>query len=156
MNTQPRNVRDTWLHFLSDNLPGVVIWNVRRDTNVVMGTVSASQAQLKINAVNVCFVGDNLRTHISSVVASIDIAYDDELKAVEVVSKLYTILQAAAYTPLLDYSSDTPVSTGGMLIWNPNAVNFKPVADELAYRRTCNLTLQYKTEPVPGLSQPAS
>lgn len=131
------SVRDTFLHLLADNLVSpVTVHHVRQDPD------TPANQRLQTNAVNVQFLNDNLHMVVSDLRVAIDVIHEDERTAIDWTKQVWTILGAALYTPIFDYSSGTPVATGQNLSWN-QPVGFRPVFDELYTRRGCVLTLQY-------------
>lgn len=133
-----REARDTFLHFLQDNLPGVIVRNLRRDSD------DPSLAELAVNALNVQFIGDDLQIHISKLMVTMDIIFDEELSAIDCMNKIWGILSPGAYSPLLDYTDPTtPVATGSNLYWNQDSIRFRPIVSELTFRYNCTLQLSY-------------
>src|SRR5688572_11161354 len=108
-----RATRDTFLHFLSDNLTGLTVRNVRKATN------NPSLAKLADNAVNVQFLTPRPHPHIASQLVSIDVIHEDELTAVDMTQQVYELLSSAYYTPKYDYTDpDNPVLTGQNIMWS--------------------------------------
>ena len=128
------DVRDSFLHFLADNLTPIIVnnvsvpilvHNVRRDVN------SPANDNLLINALNIKFLNSDFSMNVSSLTVSIDVIYDDELQAAGVQHALFTLLSQAAYTPKLDYSNITnPVDVGYTVFWEPE-IKFKPISNML-------------------------
>lgn len=154
--TNIQNVRSTFLHFLADNLPDLEVWNVRRQSELTGGTASAAQSQIKMNAVNVTFTNMNPRTKVANVTARIEVVYDDELNAVSALEQVSTILQASGMTALNDYTSTPPTATGRSIFWSVNSLDFRPVADQLAYRQGSSLVIYFNNELFPNLVQLAT
>jgi hypothetical protein len=133
-----RSARDTFLHYLSDNLPGLTVNFVRRDST------NPNNSKPKINAVNVTFFNDLLSTHISRLQVSVDTLYNDELQAIDAVQQVVALLQAAAMTPELDYTVPAaPVATGTNIYWNPFTITFKTVGSDVYFHYSCTLTISH-------------
>lgn len=128
------DVRDSFLHFLADNLQPIIVnglqvsipvHNVRRDLN------TPGNDQLQMEAVNVKFLNTDYSMEVSNLTVSIDVLYSDELQAAGVQDALFTLLKQAAYTPKLDYTNPAnPVDVGYTVFWEP-AIKFKPIHDML-------------------------
>ena len=144
------NVRDSFLHFLSDNLTtttvngatvNILVHNTRRDINVV-GSDSN-----QIDAINVKFLNADFAMEVSTLTASIDVIYSDELQCAAVTEALFTLLRQAAYTPKLDYSDlDNPVDVGYTVFWEP-AIKFKPIQNMLYTHYHARLILNHYQQP---------
>jgi hypothetical protein len=127
-----RSVRDTFLHFLADNLPGVTVRYLRRDLN------DPSADNLAVNALNVQFLNVELG-HIDTHQTVLD---TDEA-ALAAMQSAWEILKAGAYTPLLDYTVPaTPVVVGKNVFWDRNKVQFRRLYDDNHCRYTCTLPLR--------------
>jgi hypothetical protein len=128
------DVRDSFLHFLADNLQTVtvnniivpiIVHNVRRDLNV------PASDQLSLDAINVKFLNTDYGMNVSSQTVSIDLCYNDELQAASVQTALFNLLRQAAYTPKLDYTNPTdPAVIGYQVFWEPG-IKFKPIHNML-------------------------
>jgi hypothetical protein len=115
-------VRDTFLHFLADNLNGVEVHHVVKDPN------DPSSDMLKMNCVNVTFLGVGLTNTINVQDVSVDVVADSAEDAVSWMLAVWGLLKAAFYTPLRDYTDyQNPVSCGSNLMWE-RQVNFRPVS----------------------------
>lgn len=134
-----RQVRDSFLHLLADNLPAYTIWNIRRDVN------NPEQERVHEEAVNVQFIDDNPSVHIGNMVVALDVVSADELTAVDMMQAVWTLLSSSAYTPLLDYSTTPATPQGSNLFWNQNNIRFRPVWDQLYCRFTSTVTLRVHT-----------
>lgn len=116
--------RDTFLHFLADNLPTATVHFVVRDPN------DPSADKLKMNCVNVEFLGYGLAHDISVHDVSVDVVADSTEDAITWMSEVWGLLKAAFYTPLFDYTDPAyPVATGTNLMWD-RQVNFRPIYSE--------------------------
>lgn len=134
-----RQVRDSFLHFLADNLTGVPIHAVRRDLT------NPSSDKLQGNALNVQFLNSTFGVSQSSQTVALDILNDNELTVVDWTEQLWRLLKASFYTPLLDYTDpQNPVPTGTNIMWDRNGVRFNPLWDDYYYRYACYLSLHYQ------------
>lgn len=134
-----RQARDTFLHFLADNLVGRLVHPIRLDLS------DPSKALLAMNAINVSFEDMALDT-VSQQWAVIDIVGDDELSVIVWVKEVSDILRAAYMTPLLDYINPaSPVSTGSNLTWDRRAVSFRRVHSGQYVHYTCSLPLRFQS-----------
>jgi hypothetical protein len=132
--------RDTFLQFLSDNLsPGIAVHNLRRDVNF------PDTAQLQMNALNVQFLSDTPSVCISSVSATVDVVYDNELTAIDAATTVYKLLSLSGLIPLLDYTNQAapPVSLGSNLFWNVDSIKFRSVFGDTYFRYSALMTLSY-------------
>ncbi len=133
--------RDSFLHFISDNLPdGAVLHAIRRDPNV------RDADTLATNAVNVSFynLSAGAGTALCSQQAVIDVINDDENTAVDWVGALVDVLRASFYTPLQDYAdSANTVSTGTNITWDRKRVTFKHIAASTYSHFSCLLSLKF-------------
>jgi hypothetical protein len=134
-----REVRDTFLKFLSDNLPNTIpVHAVRRDSK------NPSGDKLQMNAVNIEFLSVKLRVTVGCQLCSIDVVADDELAALESVKQVWILLSSAFYTPQLNYSNPSaPVPTGTNVMWKPSNVEFIPVPSDFYFHYTCALKLDF-------------
>jgi len=133
-----RAVRDTFLHFLADNLTGVTVHPVRREID------RPDSDRLQMNAVNVQFLNIEPRVHVASQMVSIDVINDNELTALDWVSKVWEILNKAFYTPKYDYTVPaSPVATGDNIMWEPDGVGFRKVTNDYYAHFSCFLELKH-------------
>jgi len=136
--------RDSFLHFINDNLPtGVVCHALRRDP------ASRASDALQMNAVNVSFLnlsaGDGTALCAQQVV--IAVVADDENTAVDWVGTLFTLLRSAFYCPMLDYTVPTaPVATGTNIMWDRKRVTFKRITSEGYAHYSCLLSLKFVSQ----------
>lgn len=133
-----RACRDTFLHFLADNLTGQTVHPLRRDVD------NPSSGTLQNNAVNVQFIKDHPDVHIGSTFVIIDVINDNELQAIANTRDVWNLLSAAAYTPKFDYSSGSPVATGTNVMWDPCRVTFIQVRDDFSFHYSCLLELEHR------------
>lgn len=133
-----RNVHDTFLRFIADNLVGIPIHAVRRDPN------EPSAALLQANALNVEFSDMALTPGVSVMRVSIDVLNDDSLKAMEWMSALWQLLRASFYVELKDYSDPSnPVALGKRVVWDLDSVRFHLVASTAYAHYSLVLPLKY-------------
>lgn len=122
-----RSTRDTFLHYLADNLPTLTIHNLRIDKD------DPKLNQIKLNAVNVTFHNSDFSgpNDLSQQLVTVDVINDNELLATEQTELVSRLLFTAAYAPLMDYTSPSaPVQIGKeRLFWN-TTLRFKPVHAE--------------------------
>lgn len=134
-----RQARDTFLRFLSDNLPGIAVHNLRKDTNFPDTSV------LQMNAVNVQFLTDYPKVCVSTLTATVDVVSDNELPGIDMATSVFLLMTASGLTPILDYSDPTnpPVPLGSNLFWNPESIKFRPVYGDTYFRHSALITLYY-------------
>jgi hypothetical protein len=131
-----RNSRDTFLHFLSDNLTGLTIHPIRKDPD------NPSLSTMQMGAVNVGFGSVDPGILLSTVFVKIDILAETELDAVDSMQQVWALLSSAFYTPLLDYTDPSnPVVTGTMLMWKQ--VRFVPVPTDAYFQFSCTLSVRF-------------
>lgn len=133
-----KKVRDTFLHFLADNMGTTPVHPIRRDPNDPGGEV------LQLNAVNVEFFGVDLDTGVSTFQVAVDCIAEDETSVLNMVNSVWSLLKSAFYTPMLDYTNPaSPTSTGRNIMWDRYKVRFKKVANPNYCHYTCLLTLRF-------------
>ena len=135
-----RHARDTFLHYLADNLTGLTVNNVRFDST------RPSHNQLMQNSINIEFINDRLNVSSQNALQlSLDAIYDDELKALDAVRQLWALLAKTEITPLLSYDSSltSPTKLGPMLRWSSKAVKFNKLVSDLAFRYNSHIILFY-------------
>lgn len=137
MSTPFRDCRDTFLHFLYDNLAGIAVVAIREDPN------DPSASVLKPNAINVQFLKLSADT-VATQQVSIDIIHDTENTAVDWMESVWTLLRSAFYTPLYNYSTPSaPVAKHTNIMWDRDSVKFIPVMSENFVRYKCVLPLKF-------------
>jgi hypothetical protein len=128
-------VRDTFLHYLADNLPGKTIHYRRFDVN------DPNALALVENAINVEFFDISPEVAVSTQRVALDVIFTDERTAVAAMTAVWGVL-VTHQTPLMDYSNPaSPVATGSNLMWSK--VSFKRVTEQNYCHYLCLLTLQY-------------
>lgn len=116
-----RATRDSFLHFMADNLPSRTVHPVRREVD------RPDSDKLQMNAINVKFLNSDFTVHGADQLVVIDVIYDDELTALDVAREIWTILSSSSYTPKLDYTDPSnPVDTGYWIFWDTEA-KFRPI-----------------------------
>lgn len=135
-----RATRDTFLHFLADNLTGRTVWPIRKSST------DPAKSKLKENAVNVQFLTMTQHMHIAGTLVSIDILHQDELTAVDITQEVWQLLSSAFYTPNYDYTNpNSPVATGENIYWDNDSVVFKPIDNSPNYMHfNCTMELRHK------------
>jgi len=132
------NTRDTFLHFLADNLAGITIHPIRFEKDV------PDTSTLQVNAVNVNFLHPRLDVHVSSQLVSIDILHESELTAVDWAEQLARLMQKAAKTPKLNYTVPlSPVATGTDIYWDTE-VRFRPVVADYYFHLSATVLLHHR------------
>lgn len=108
-----RNCRDSFLMFLSDNLAGIPIHAVRRDS----GNPNADL--LQTGAINVKFLDPTFDNQVADQPVAIDVLHDDELTALDWTQQLWNLLSTRFFTEMYDYTNPaSPVATGYVIFWN--------------------------------------
>jgi hypothetical protein len=134
-----RQARDTFLHFLADNLPTLTIHNLRHDPNF------PSASQLQMEGLNIQFLNDSPRVDVSGLTVTIDATYANELDAVDAMTTVWKLLQLTGYTRLTDYSDPNNLIVHNTnLVWDTTQVRFRPVFSDTYTRFSCLLALSYQ------------
>lgn len=135
------SARDTFLHFLADNLPITIpVHPVRRDASNPSGDL------LQTNAVNVTYVSVDPSVQISIQRVVVDVLNDDENTCSDWLDTVFALLSSAYYTPLLDYTNPTsPVPTGQNVYWDSGTgkIAFKRIPSEEYVHYSCTLALKF-------------
>jgi len=121
-------VRDTFLHFLADNLVDIAFHYVRRDSNDPSGEL------LLRNAVNVEFLGAELNNDLSKWQVAVDIVADDEETAVTMLDEVWKLLKSAFYTPILNGT--------GNIMWD-RRIPFRKVDGAYYYQFSAIFNITY-------------
>ena len=133
-----RQTRDSFLRFLSDNLPGTKIHAVRRSTTEVDGD------KLEMNAVNVKFLASDFSIHISDQLVVIDVVHEDELSAVDLYTQLWQILNKRAYIQKYDYTDpQNPVAVDNVVVYWEPTVRFIPIFNPAYSHWHCTIHLKH-------------
>lgn len=135
--TPLRDVRDTFLHFLNDNLGSIPVHAVRSDPH------NPQAEALKLNTVNIQFLNISLDS-IARQQVVIDVLNDNENTAVDWVTSIWQLLRSAFYTPLYNYSTpSSPVAQRSNIMWGQKSVVFRRVASTNYTHYTCILPLDF-------------
>lgn len=155
MSGNIRNMRDTFLHFLADNLPANSVHPVRWDKK------KPEYNALQVSSLNVTF-HDAVYSpkQPTSQFITLDILHDDELAALDLEESVVALLQLGGYTKLLDYSAASGGSYGStrfgvtsygdpgpqqvsnfLVFWNPESIKFRTVASADYFHRAAVLEL---------------
>lgn len=131
-------VRDTFTHFLADNLTGINVHQCRRDIN------NPNQDDLEMNTVNLSFINTDFDRHINVQHVVIDIIHDDERTAFDWTQQVWTLLSKAFMTPVFDYTNpSSPVQQNSNIFWTTSA-KFRPVKGiGFYYHFTCFMKLSF-------------
>ncbi len=132
-----RAVRDSFLHFLADNLTPLSVHPIRRDPD------NPKAGNVQVNAINVGFGSVSLRVCLSKIIVKIDVIADAELDAIDMTQKTWLLLSSQFYTTLLDYTVPTsPVDMKSKIMWK-EGFNFIPVDNDAYYQYSCTLSVQF-------------
>lgn len=133
-----RNLRDTFLHFLADNLAGAATIHPVRSSKD-----KPQYNSLQLGSINVTFHDATYSTREpTSQFVSLDILHDDELDALDVEESTVALLQLGGMTPLMDYSGDTPVQvSNSQVFWGATHIKFRTVQSTDYFHRSAVLEL---------------
>lgn len=135
------SARDTFLHFLADNLqPAISVHPLRRDPSNPSGDV------LQTNAVNVTYMGLDPSVQVSIQRVIIDVLNDDENTCSDWLDTVFALLSAAYYTPLYDYTDPlNPALTGQNVFWDSGVgkIAFKRIPSEQYTHYSCTIALKF-------------
>lgn len=133
-----RAVRDTWLHYLADNLTGITVHPVRRSST------EAGLDTLQANAVNVQFLKDDLAITGTRTTVSIDVLNSDENDCLDVTQQVWHLLNVTGSIPKLDYSNPAaPTALGTNIGWDSTKVSFRHVYADFYCHYSCLLVLTH-------------
>lgn len=137
-----RDTRDTFLHYLKDNLdPSIPVHNVRRDPN------NPSAESIRTNSINVQFLGVSPSQTTGTTQVEIAVCHDTEITCLSWVKSLFDILCAQYMAPKFDYTDPSnPVATGTNIFWRVQDVVFRPINREHYFDYRCTLTLTHKVD----------
>jgi hypothetical protein len=133
--------RDTFYHYLADNLPSLTFHYVRFDKNNI------ERNELQNNSVNITYHNaDPLGAGaISEQLVTIDVLNDDELGAIAQVEQVATLLQKVAFAQLLDYTNATsPVPIGSSKVFWDLKLKFKPVKSDNYFHMSALIHLHHQ------------
>lgn len=132
-------VRDTFLHYLSDNLDNFTVHNLRVDKS------NPKLNDIMLNAINVTFHNSDFvgPSGISEQLVTVDVIYDRELDAIDAAEQVSRLLFMAAYAPLLDYTVPaSPVQVGNERMFWSLSMKFKPVHADNFFHMSALMHLQ--------------
>lgn len=133
-----RQIRDTFLHYLSDNLPESMPVHALR-----VDPLDAAAGLLAMNSINVQFLGMRLDT-LGKQQAVVEVVNDDENTAADWMWCVWKLLRSSFYTPLFDYTNPSfPKSEVGNVFWDHNSVNFMRVANTTYVHYSCTFQLRF-------------
>jgi len=141
-----RQVTDTFVHFLADNLPtdgSIPIKVVREDPS------DRSADLLQMNALNIQFLGVSFAngTSLSTFQMVLDVVNDDAYTVYDWAQAVADILMASYFTVVKDYTNPaSPVATSSNVFWEPDQVRFKRVSADTNYSHlTCTLPVRFRS-----------
>lgn len=132
------NSRETFLHYLADNLSGLTVHNLRVDKN------NPKLNEIMINAINVAFHNSDFAgpSELSQTLVTVDLVFEREIDAIAAGERVSRLLFTAAYAPLMDYTvPSVPVQVGKERMFWSLAMKFKPVHSENFYHMSALLHL---------------
>lgn len=133
-----RKIRETFLHFLADNLPTVPIHPVRFDPT------DPSSGITQIDATNVTFLDYTTSNGSGSTRVALDIVFSSESAAMDAIETMQSVLSLGCYAPILDYAdTDAPVESGGNIYWDVSGIRFMRVASDQYSHYVCILILRH-------------
>jgi hypothetical protein len=137
-----RYAKDTFLHFLADNLTGITIHPVRNDPSDPKSGVPA------LNAISVTFMNVDPDTQLAAQHVAVDIIADTEAQADLILNACWLVLGASFSTPLLDYSNPAaPVPKGSnKLYWERDRVKFRRVLSDFYCHYTASIKLKFHAD----------
>jgi hypothetical protein len=134
------NIRDTFLHFIADNLSsGMTFQYIHRDPD------DPDSELLKMNAVNISYQGLSLSFDTDKQFVVIDVVSDYEETAVTWIHSIVSLLRSAYYTPILDYTNpSSPTPVWGNVMWPKAPIIFRRINSDNYSHYTCELTLEFQ------------
>lgn len=133
-----RATTESFLQFLSDNLVGIPIHAVRKDTN------QPDAEKLQVNALNVSFLNPTFDVHVSELIAVLDVTNENELTALDWMESVWKLLTISAETPKLDYTNPaSPVALGDLLYW-PTKILFRPIHSPFYTHYHCRMPIKHR------------
>ena len=131
-----RNARDSFLHYLADNL-SFDVHALMADAN------SPASSRLQLNTLNVDFLDISPSFGNATIRVVLDVLHDDENAALDMIQGIWDLFKQAFYTPILDYSDPAHPATAAWLYWDQGQTRFTRVATDRYCHYTCTLTLRY-------------
>jgi len=136
--TDIRSLRDTFVKFLNDQLTGLVTVHV-----ITRDPFKVSGSSLRLNALNVKFLGVGISPLIPSQDVVLDIIHSNELSALALVEVVGDLLTRRYYTPLFDYTNPiVPVAVGNSNVYWGRVVPFRSIYNDLYSQFSCSLVLK--------------
>jgi hypothetical protein len=133
-----RATRDTFLHYLADNLTSLTFNNMRVDKQ------NPKLNSMMLNAINIAFhnVDFSGPSDLSQTLVTVDVANDTELVAIDQAEQVSQLLFKAAFAPLMDYTvPSAPVQISNERVFWNLAMRFKPVHSENFFQMSALLHL---------------
>jgi hypothetical protein len=122
-----RAAKDTFLHYLADNLPLLTYNNLRVDKQ------NPKLNEIMLNAVNITFHNMDFSgpSDLSALLVTVDVVNDSELIAGDQAEQISHLLFTAAFAPLMDYTiPSAPVQISNERLFWMLSLRFKPVHSE--------------------------
>lgn len=137
MSSTIRNLRDTFLHFLADNLPPKTIHPVRYSRDI------PEFNSLQHERLNVTFHDADYSSRSPAIqFVTIDILHTDELLALDLEEQVVDLLTRGGQAHLMDYSGYSPTMVQNSLVfWNTEQIRFRTVASVDYLHRSAALEL---------------
>lgn len=133
-----RAVRDTFLHYLSDNLVGIPVHALRYDPD------NPGADGIQLNAVNIQFLNVDLDL-AGKIQVAVDIVTTNENTAADWMESVWLILGASFMTTVYDYTVPTlPVAQSANLMWARDAIKFRRVSNDNYARYSCVMQLNFR------------
>lgn len=131
-----RNVRDSFVHYLADNLPHPV-HVLRADSK------DPSASRLQLNTINVDFIDLSPSFGNATIRVALDVLNDDENTAIDMVQSIWDLFKTSFYTSVVDYSDPAHPELSARIWWEQGQTRFTRVATDRYCHYSCNLTLRY-------------
>jgi hypothetical protein len=133
-----RNCRDSFLHYIADNLPSFTVHNIRVDKS------DPKLNQIMLNAINITFHNTDIMgpSMLSQCLVTVDVINDYELTALDEAEQVANLLFKNATSSLMDFTDPTApvIVPGGQIFWNL-AMPFKTVHSDNFYHMSALLNL---------------
>jgi hypothetical protein len=133
-----KNVHDTFLHFLADNLTGIKVRELMFDKDDMTSRI------IQTNALNVEFT--NFTTTVEHTLTVVfDLAHNDTLTARDWEEQIVNLLHATAMTEVMDYRTDpaNPKVVPQQRISWPAKLSFRPIVADTYYHSTATFRITY-------------
>lgn len=133
-----RNVADSFIMFLSNNLAGIPIHRI------ITSPDYPDQGLNKQNALNVSFLTNIFDRHINQLQVSLDVLHEDEYLAVSWLEQIQDLLSKRYFTPQQNWSSpSTPTNVDGNIYWDEDSVIFRKLPVTHYSHYNCTMFLKY-------------